>query len=402
MIMEAETGCPSSSQVVMLNGKVIDGDDSTLEAAGFTDDCLVILERRLAASSGAPRQQQQANPGEMNPDGSAKYPELLLDYLGQGVGVDRLPPVLADAVKKRDVAAMQSALKSLHEATRKRQEEEERFMRLAAEDPMNIEVQQKLEEIIRQKNIEENFEKAMEHNPEAFATVSMLYVDMTVNGVKQPAFIDSGAQMSIMGKTTAEKCGLLRLMDTRFAGKAVGVGTGKILGRVHMAPAEIQGHHIPMSISVMDQDGMDFLFGLDNLKRHQCSIDLQKNVLRFPAMNKGGGDLEMPFLPEHLIPKSGISDLIDEAPPMNEGDGVVANNPPAAPPAAPPAGAPAAPPAAPAAAPTAAHAPASHDQQFPESRIAALMDLGFSREACVEALTAAGGNEDVAASLLFS
>jgi len=106
----------------------------------------------------------------------------------------------------------------------------------------------------------------------------------------------------------------------------------------------------------------------------------------------------MPFLPEHLIPKSGISDLIDEAPPMNEGDGVVANNPPAAPPA----GAPAAPPAAPAAAPTAAHAPASHDQQFPESRIAALMDLGFSREACVEALTAAGGNEDVAASLLFS
>ncbi len=385
MIMEAETGCPSATQVVMLNGRVVEGgDDSTLEAAGFTDDCLVILERRLAASSGAPQQQQQANPGAMNPDGSAKYPELLIDYLGQGVGVDRLPPMLADAVRKRDVTAMQEALRLLHEATRKRQEEEERFMRLAAEDPMNIEVQQKLEEIIRQKNIEENFEKAMEHNPEAFGTVSMLYVDMTVNGVNQPAFIDSGAQMSIMGKTTAEKCGLLRLMDTRFAGKAVGVGTGKILGRVHMAPAEIQGHHIPMSISVMDQDGMDFLFGLDNLKRHQCSIDLQKSVLRFPGMN-GGGDLEMPFLPEHLIPKSGISDLIDEGSREEEG-GVVANRPSAAPPAVP------------AAAPT----PASQNQHFPESRIAALMDLGFSREACIRALAAAGGNEDIAASLLFS
>ena len=43
MILEAETGCPSATQVVMLNGKVVEGDDSTLEAAGFTEDCLVIL-----------------------------------------------------------------------------------------------------------------------------------------------------------------------------------------------------------------------------------------------------------------------------------------------------------------------------------------------------------------------
>ena len=393
MVMEAETGCPSATQLVMLNGKVVEGDESTLESAGFTDDCLVVLERRFAASSGAPRRQQQTNPGELNPDGSAVSPELLIDYLRQGAGIDRLPPVLADAVKKRDIAAMQSALRGLHEAAQKRREEEERFMRLAAEDPMNIEVQQKLEEIIRQKNIEENFEKAMEHNPEAFATVSMLYVDMTVNGVRQPAFIDSGAQMSIMGKTTAEKCGLLRLMDTRFAGKAVGVGTGKILGRVHMAPAEIQGHHIPMSISVMDQDGMDFLFGLDNLKRHQCSIDLHRNVLRFPGMN-GGPDLEMPFLPEHLIPKTaGIYDLLDESSEGKDedGNGAAATRPPTAPP----------PSAATAPPPSAATAP-PQNQPFPESKIAALMGLGFPREACIRALVAAGGNEDIAASLLFS
>jgi len=101
-------------------------------------------------------------------------------------------------------------------------------MRLAAEDPMNIEVQKRLEEIIRQKNVEENFQNAMEYNPEAFSSVTMLYINATVNGVKLPAFVDSGAQMSIMGQSTAEKCGLLRLMDKRFAGKAVGVGTGNV------------------------------------------------------------------------------------------------------------------------------------------------------------------------------
>jgi DNA damage-inducible protein 1 len=46
---------------------------------------------------------------------------------------------------------------------------------------------------------------AMEANPEAFATVTMLYVNMDVNGIALKAFVDSGAQMTIMGKSTAEK-----------------------------------------------------------------------------------------------------------------------------------------------------------------------------------------------------
>jgi DNA damage-inducible protein 1 len=239
--------------------------------------------------------------------------------------------------------------------------------------------------------VEENFEKAMEYNPEAFAAVSMLYINVTVNGIKQPAFVDSGAQMSIMGKSTAEKCGLLRLMDTRFRGKAVGVGTGTILGKIHMAPLEINGHHIPVSITVMEQDGMEFLFGLDNLKRYQCSIDLQKNVLRFPGMDDGR-DLEMPFLQEHEIKRSGIMSITDQIDKINDQGGGDGAAPVAAPPPPPPP-VPAPAPLAPAPAPLAT---------FPESSITMLMGLGFPREACIQALTAANGNEEIAASLLFS
>lgn len=59
---------------------------------------------------------------------------------------------------------------------------------------------------------------------------SCSYVNMEVNRVPLKAFIDSGAQSTIMGRSCAERCGLLRLLDTRFAGMAVGVGSAKILG----------------------------------------------------------------------------------------------------------------------------------------------------------------------------
>ena len=82
-------------------------------------------------------------------------------------------------------------------------------------NPLDVEAQKEIENAIAMENINANLEQAMEYNPESFARVVMLYVDCEVNGKPIKAFVDSGAQMTIMGVHTAERMGLLRLMDKR-------------------------------------------------------------------------------------------------------------------------------------------------------------------------------------------
>lgn len=66
---------------------------------------------------------------------------------------------------------------------------------------------------------------------------------------------------------------VLRLIDHRFSGVAQGVGTAKILGRVHLAPIQIGKSYFPCSFTILEDQGIDFLLGLDFLRRFQVRLD---------------------------------------------------------------------------------------------------------------------------------
>lgn len=224
----------------------------------------------------------------------------------------------------------------------------------------------------------------------------MLYIDVEVNGNKIKAFVDSGAQATIMSASCAEACGIMRLVDRRFSGVAKGVGTASILGRVHAAQIRIGSLFLPCSFTVMEGKYLDLLLGLDMLKRYQACIDLSKDKLVIHGV-------EIPFLGEADIPKNMEDARLNE--PVLEGPAgttigarsgaVLGPSPQQASRSRPiqqsslsrPVNA----------TPARAQLPAS----FPPEAIDQLIALGFSREEAINALRACDGNVEFAAGMLF-
>lgn len=230
----------------------------------------------------------------------------------------------------------------------------------------------------------------------------MLYIDVEVNNNKVKAFVDSGAQATIMSPDCAEKCGIMRLIDKRYAGVARGVGTAKILGRVHAAQIKIGNMFLACSFTVMEGKDVDLLLGLDMLKRHQASIDLRKGKLII-------GEVEVPFLGEADIPqhedvlaseptvegpsgmKTGaISGAVTSEPGSSshnfkgKGQTLGASTRGTA-----------------ASAPSGQASSTTGSSGFPESDITKLMTMGFSREEAIQGLELANGNVELAAGVLF-
>jgi predicted aspartyl protease len=192
---------------------------------------------------------------------------------------------------------------------------EQQMQQRLAQNPTDTEAVAYFAKQQNQALITEQYHQMMQEYPESMGKILMLYIDVKINGHSIQAFCDSGAEATIMSYNVARDCGIDHLIDTRFAGMAVGVGTSKILGRIHVVQLQVgENYFFPISLTIMESppkqpliDGnpppvvakdMPFLLGLNMMKRHMCCIDLQEGCLKFRLGAVGHEFLSVPFLHE--------------------------------------------------------------------------------------------------------
>ena len=128
--------------------------------------------------------------------------------------------------------------------------------------------------------ITNNYIKAIELIPEYYTPHDMIHLEGTINNFKIKFLIDTGAAMSIIPYSMLKDCSLEQLLDRKACGQLVGVGSDRIMGRIHYVDVIIQDKAIPCSFIMCENDKMTPILGMDFLLSHGCLIDTTRKIIR--------------------------------------------------------------------------------------------------------------------------
>lgn len=317
---EAEMGTSFNDLQLLYNAKPMTEMKKTLKEFGIVDGDMVLAvnksmlqtapsqpqaQRQQAQGAGSSGLQQNAedllNITEITMEQASKIRESFLNNPNELTSLKLSNMPLANALETGNLTEFHRVINEQH---KRRRDEQLRRIRMMTADPFDVEAQKMIAEEIQRQQIDSNMHDAIEHMPEAFGQVHMLYIKCKVNGTPIDAFVDSGAQSTIMSKACAERCNVTRLIDDRWSGIAQGVGTQKILGRIHLCQVQIENDFLPSSFNVLENQPMDMLLGLDMLKRHQCVIDCKDNILKIGTTGTTTKFLNEAELPAHARPSN--------------------------------------------------------------------------------------------------
>lgn len=113
-----------------------------------------------------------------------------------------------------------------------------------------------------------------------------LQIPCEINGYIIPAIVDTGAQITVMSESCAQRCRVANLIDGRYCGQAVGMGSSDILGRISELPMRVGPISYRNRVSILRESRVDLILGLDFLRRFKSEISLEDGILKMKVRGK--------------------------------------------------------------------------------------------------------------------
>lgn len=154
-LVEHDAKIPTEKQKLFYNDRALTDDEKTLEAEGIADgDLLTVHEFEPTQRRKRPDPPNHAERLRLT---AMENPAVLAK-------VRAMHPALAENIN--DEQKFHEVYKSLNDAAEREKEEKYRLYERLDADPFDVEAQKKIEEIIRLEAVRNNWEMALEQNPE--------------------------------------------------------------------------------------------------------------------------------------------------------------------------------------------------------------------------------------------
>lgn len=145
-----------------------------------------------------------------------------------------------------------------------------------------------------QRLIDDDIKQVYDHYPELLVNnANSVYIHIELNGHPDVAVIDTGAEFSTISLDTAIKCGLESHIDKRLEGKALGVGSSRIIGKIHLVQLKCGNEYFATNFMVVE-NVVGTLLGMPFLRMHRMVIDLSSYQIRI-------GDVSLPIMSDAEI-----------------------------------------------------------------------------------------------------
>lgn len=130
-----------------------------------------------------------------------------------------------------------------------------------------------------QKIIDDNYIKAYETIPEYFFPKNLIYLEGRINNNPVRFLLDTGAAISVMDFEIMTMLKLNNLLDRKFNGQVIGVGSKPIEGKLNYIEIQFDFGYVPASFSII-KDINTIILGMDFIQSFGLIIDFKNRVVK--------------------------------------------------------------------------------------------------------------------------